>query len=554
MEPPPAEATTSNVGPRRSTLFLPGGGRRIESPAQIMDSGCPCAAGSKFAQWLNLDCDIGHFIVTNNTIFDSLNQVIPIVLHSLKFKLLSACRASPIEPINILRGVIDGDSLGTLRVAGTAEDYLKPLSAEPSSTPEAWDMTDKHRVLWLLPTRDLHVATVTSAIGKGKGKGKASAKGNNRCLLGDVDNARATKLWQDGSLHFAMSAPRSVIGRWRMSFVPPVPAEFAGEVVCLTLEWVGNKFFHHECLRRAMNAPTRTANIGVLGPLFLRDAAPTDCMLTGVLSEAAIHAYEDCRKFVLDDEQRKVLHQINTSTRQVIFIQASAGVGKTSVLDCVVSALISAEPADVSNMVLILVPNRELRHDICQDLLACVLQREQLLWLGRPPPGRSDGLWDDILEERIKEKQRDVWIKLGHLKKQLADNLKTFREHSLRDGNWNFIQDVYFHDDMHDDLRITPYLDALWAAKLTLRDHILMEVEGLLKPRNSIITELGMPVQVAVATADAYTKFLSKNAKCIGAKFLKTKKLRWEFLMRLSHMSSNKCWRSLRCQDLRMHI
>jgi hypothetical protein len=72
MKPPPAEATTSNVGPRRSTLFLPGDGRRIESPAQIMDSGCPCAAGSKFAQWLNLECEIGQFIVTNNTIFDLL--------------------------------------------------------------------------------------------------------------------------------------------------------------------------------------------------------------------------------------------------------------------------------------------------------------------------------------------------------------------------------------------------------------------------------------------------------------------------------------------------
>ena len=266
MKPPPAEATTSNVGPRRSTLFLPGDGRRIESPAQIMDSGCPCVAGSKFAEWLNLDCQIGHFIVTNNTIFDSLNQVIPIVLHALKFKLLSACRASPIEPINILRGVIDADSLDTLRVAGTAEDFLKPLSAEPSSTQDAWDMTDKHRVLWLLPTRDLHVAAVRSAIGKGKGK--ASAKGKTRGLLGDVDNARATKLWQAGSLHFAMSAPRSVIGRWRMSFVPPVPIEFAGEVVCLTLEWVGNKFFHHDCLRRAITHQHRLQTLGSWGLYF----------------------------------------------------------------------------------------------------------------------------------------------------------------------------------------------------------------------------------------------------------------------------------------------
>jgi len=166
MEPPSAEATASNVGARRSTLFLPGDGQRIHSPAQIIESECPCATGSKFAQWLNLDCGIGHFIVTNNTIFDYVDQVIPSVLHSLKFSLLSACRASPIEPVNILRGVMDAESLGTLRVARTADDFLNPMpsSAEPSSTPQAWDMTDKHRVLRLLPSKALHVAAVKSAI------------------------------------------------------------------------------------------------------------------------------------------------------------------------------------------------------------------------------------------------------------------------------------------------------------------------------------------------------------------------------------------------------
>ena len=115
-------------------------------------------------------------------------------------------------------------------------------------------------------------------------------------------------------------------------------------------------------------------------------------MLSGMLHEGSIHQYEEIRGYTLDGEQRDVLDKINRSDHSVILIQASAGVGKTSVLDCVVSALITS----TSTMVLILVPNRELRHDICQDLLSCVLRDEQLLLLGRPPPGRSDGLWDDI--------------------------------------------------------------------------------------------------------------------------------------------------------------
>jgi len=228
-----------------------------------------------------------------------------------------------------------------------------------------------------------------------------------------------------------------------------------------------------------------------------------------MLHEDSIHQYEAIRGYTLDGEQRDVLDKINRSDHSVIFIQASAGVGKTSVLDCVVSALITG----TSTTVLILVPNRELRHDICQDLLSCVLRDEQLLWLGRPPPGRSDGLWDDILEQRLKEKQDEVWLKLDMYKNQLRDNLIEFRQHSLFDGNWNFIQDVFLLDSMPTHQGVRQYLDALYAAKLTLRDHILLEVEGLLKPRDGLISELGEPIRVAVATADAYAKFLSKNAK-----------------------------------------
>ena len=68
-------------------------------------------------------------------------------------------------------------------------------------------------------------------------------------------------------------------------------------------------------------------------------------------------------------------------------------------------------------------------------------------------------------------------------------------------------------DPMPTHQGVRQYVDALYAAKLTLRDHILLEVEGLLKPRDGLISELGEPFRVAVATADAYAKFLSKNAQ-----------------------------------------
>ena len=87
---------------------------------------------------------------------------------------------------------------------------------------------------------------------------------------------------------------------------------------------------------------------------------------------------------------------------------------------------------------------------------------------------------------------------------------------SLFDGNWNFIQDVFLLDSMpthQGGQGVRQYLDALYAAKLTLRYHILLEFEGLLKPRDGLISELGEPIRVAVATANAYATFLSKKRK-----------------------------------------
>ena len=67
------------------------------------------------------------------------------------------------------------------------------------------------------------------------------------------------------------------------------------------------------------------------------------------------------------------------------------------------------------------------------------------------------------------EKQDEVWLKLDMYKNQLRDNLTEFRQHSLFDGNWNFIQDAFLLDSMLTHQGVRQYLDALYAAKLTLR-------------------------------------------------------------------------------------
>ncbi|MFM7978151.1 MAG: hypothetical protein ACKPKO_02450, partial [Candidatus Fonsibacter sp.] len=97
-------------------------------------------------------------------------------------------------------------------------------------------------------------------------KGLSQGGGNDAGTLAvDLES-----LWQSGSLHFATSAPRNRFGRCRATVEPNVPNYFAGQVTCIVLPWVGNKFFHHEALRRAMGKPMP------LGPILsiLRPRTP----------------------------------------------------------------------------------------------------------------------------------------------------------------------------------------------------------------------------------------------------------------------------------------
>jgi hypothetical protein len=209
-------------------------------------------------------------VVTPATVFTDCRTIIPTVLHSLKFQILSRCRTHPVDLASIMRGVIDESDLRTLRVAGTAEAYMGASAASPVQ-PEPWDSTDKHKVMWLVP------ATLVLAAIKGKGKGASDkgSKGNTgRGSMGHKGSqggkgssgggcaqcppklvAIAESLWQSGSLHVALSAPRSTYGKWRVKFEPPVAPQMAGQVLVFNLHWVGNIMLYHECMRRAMSAP-----------------------------------------------------------------------------------------------------------------------------------------------------------------------------------------------------------------------------------------------------------------------------------------------------------
>ena len=78
-----------------------------------------CRGGS-FPESLHWDCGIGQIVVTPATVFTDCRTIIPTVLHSLKFQILSRCRAHPVDLASIMRGVIAESDLRTLLVAGNS--------------------------------------------------------------------------------------------------------------------------------------------------------------------------------------------------------------------------------------------------------------------------------------------------------------------------------------------------------------------------------------------------------------------------------------------------
>jgi hypothetical protein len=79
-------------------------------------------------------------------------------------------------------------------------------------------------------------------------------------------------------------------------------------------------------------------------------------------------------------------------------------------------------------------------------------------------------------------------------------------------GQWTLCELYCAENDEGQETRefMDRYLRALFDAKITLREHIEMEVAEIMNKRDELILEFAEPVRAVLATADAYAKFLSK--------------------------------------------
>jgi hypothetical protein len=100
-----------------------------------------------------------------------------------------------------------------------------------------------------------------------------------------------------------------------------------------------------------------------------------------------------------------------------------------------------------NKVIIVLAPSRELGHDLGQDVIdPGVFQSGR--W--RSPAGRSDGLWDDALVARVKERQARIRQQLDEIKDTLKPALDVLnavdRPLSCAWGPcWNYATDNYLH-------------------------------------------------------------------------------------------------------------
>ncbi len=224
---------------KKSTSWMPKTHRRTLIPTDIMMGDCPCKQLAKFGIYIGEDCkDVDVFILTRQTIFFGAKEIIPTLLHSIKFTLLSLARCHGVATNSIVRGQISAEESTYFKILASYEDWQaadparKPCVQQGSQSAAPWDGTDKHKLLWLCHLPELlAIIKQNSEVARSAPATSSSAPPGLAQRAGQQRNSNvalvtlAPKLWETGSLHIVISAPRQEYSRWRMTLEPAVKLE-----------------------------------------------------------------------------------------------------------------------------------------------------------------------------------------------------------------------------------------------------------------------------------------------------------------------------------------
>ena len=296
-------------------------------------------------------------------------QWVPTVLHAVKAKVMSTLLSQRAVPLHrTLRGHVSPKMADVfwLSCSAVRDDEPPPPTAAEQGT---W----RHCLMWRITIHQLRALPETST---------------------PID------IWQAGTLHMLVRAPRTRSGSGRMTFAPA--AEEFGETLVLVLEYAGPAITAFMTLKGSdaqLRGPVRAALDIESDP----SAPPGDTLnsLRDVFYDGFLVDLPPALQMI-DQEQRAILSDIARSDSPVQIINALAVCGKSTILQCIISlyasrhAALDSEAANTEVLVLTL-RARTLRHEFLQALLHhLILSPDHVIFGGRLPDRLLEaGVLDD---------------------------------------------------------------------------------------------------------------------------------------------------------------
>ena len=361
--------------PRASTAIAP---LHWANPCEL-DHQDICRTATGPSVWLGNCCEATGIWVLRPGLPVPPAQWIPTVLHAVKARLMATLLSQRAVPLNrMLRGHVSPKMADVfwLSCSATLDDAPPPPSA--SAEHGTW----RHCLMWRITIHQL------------------------RALPG---SSVALDIWQAGTLHILVRAPRTRSGSGRMTFAPA--AEDFGETLVLVLDYAG------PAITAFMTLEGSDAKLR--GPVLDPSAPPDDALMTNSLRDVF---YPDFlvnlppALQIIDQEQRAILSNIAQSDAPVQIIHALAGCGKSAILQCIVAlyarrhAGLDLEAASSEVLVLTL-RTRTLRHEFLQALLHHhILMPDRVIFGGRLPDRLLEA---GVLDDDVAHMERIILAQLG---------------------------------------------------------------------------------------------------------------------------------------------
>lgn len=310
-----------------------------------------CTQLCKFPEWLGSACredvGLGRLRPKPQIELTEWPKAVVALWHGMKVDLLlGQVFDSNIPKDRVLRGMVDPDERDVFWVV-TSQRIAEFTGADGTAAAETAAVREedtlKQHAAWICPLDVL------------------------REILELYESASSEEIfaraWSKGFLHVLRSAPRSRWTRWRIRLGKP--AEFTGPAVMIVFAFIGMYENLYTMLRRVIQDAAE--GCWPSAPFFELLALPLpELQRTSVLAAMTtgpnLQGLPAAIRQVLDAEQMDVLAAIGRSRRNLHFVEAFAGTGKSVLGRAVVMNFILHGPRD--QLLLYVSSSRDLRDDV----------------------------------------------------------------------------------------------------------------------------------------------------------------------------------------------